>query len=61
MRKLKLDLDHLRVESFAAEAALADAGTVHGHDMKRVTFGLSCQNSNCNSACVANCTGPYPC
>lgn len=61
MRKLKLNLDTLRVESFAAEAALADAGTVHGHVIERVTLGLSCQDSNCNSACVLNCTGPSPC
>ena len=61
MRKLKLDTDTLRVESFATPAAPADEGTVHGHADKRVTFGLSCQNSNCNSACVLNCTGPYPC
>lgn len=31
MKKLKLDLDHLSVESFAADSAGKTGGTVRGH------------------------------
>lgn len=31
MKKLKLDMDALRVESFASDAAGEGRGTVHGH------------------------------
>ena len=31
MRKLKLDIDELKVESFAASAGSTETGTVHAH------------------------------
>lgn len=49
MRKLKLDLDRLAVESFAADAALAGRGTVRGRS-EPTSFPNPCDSdvSVCN-------------
>ncbi|HEX5871680.1 MAG TPA: pinensin family lanthipeptide [Longimicrobium sp.] len=59
MRKLKLDLDHLAVESFETNAADgAQRGTVRG-------FNPTCENScldtcyyTCGGSCAGTCTEP---
>lgn len=67
MRKLRLDPEGIRVESFTAEAALARAGTVPGYlaatgDEPKVTCGGSCAatcetcaGNTCGSACQGTC------
>ncbi|HVG45837.1 MAG TPA: hypothetical protein VM890_13945 [Longimicrobium sp.] len=50
MKKLKLELDHVRVESFETTAALEAKGTVVGH----ITAAVSCRDSAC-------CTPDYAC
>lgn len=73
MQRLKLDLDHLQVQSFATTGPAADAsGTVHGH-MVAVTddpetcvgsigcYSLGCPSytclTGCNDTCYASCGG----
>jgi hypothetical protein len=46
MKKLRLDLDGLRVDSFEARADTGDEGTVHAHDdgatcSKQPTCGIA--------------------
>lgn len=61
MKKIKLDLDALSVETFSVEAAPPARGTVAGHaDTEDVTCG-TCRGFSCgdgNSACV--CWPVYP-
>ena len=63
MRKLKLDLDCLVVESFDTRPARAEGGTVFG----QATFGESCEGTcytdcwggtcpNCDQSSIALCT-----
>lgn len=56
MRKLKLELDSLQVETFLTDEAAEGAGTVHGH------VSLACTGANgatCNDR--ATCNGAYTC
>ncbi|HEX8693970.1 MAG TPA: hypothetical protein VF746_16220 [Longimicrobium sp.] len=46
MKKLALDLDALRVESFATEAAPAGRGTVRGHD------SIETENCTTKTTCI---------
>jgi hypothetical protein len=66
MRKLKLDVQNLRVESFAAVAAPeARGGTVHAHNHTRgghPSCYFSCQldctlDMSCNDPCATTGTG----
>ena len=63
MRKIQLDPETLRVVSFEASSALADArGTVHGHYSVRGTCDgrvATCQvHGTCAYTCVITaCTG----
>ena len=60
MKKLALDVDALRVESFATQAAAGHRGTVRGHDdtveTENCTFEYTCLIQTCLSikACVAD-------
>ena len=65
MKKIHLDLDRLRVETFAtSDADAAPRGTVHGHWSQRGTCDAvvgTCQyGGSCGAGCptlVAACTG----
>jgi len=64
MKKLKLDLDIVRVESFATAAEETRRGTVGGH----ISIGVSCYETDCCSdvsdCCPADtsyCTGHWSC
>jgi adenine C2-methylase RlmN of 23S rRNA A2503 and tRNA A37 len=55
MRKLKLDVEELTVESFAPERPhLADRGTVHAHDHTR-------GHNTCYFSCQVGCTADVSC
>lgn len=55
MRKLKLDVQNLRVESFAPVAAReAQGGTVHGHHHTR-------GHDTCYFSCALGCTVDVSC
>lgn len=53
MKKLSLDLDALRVESFATAPAEGRRGTVAGH---MNTFGPPCATAARGSTCAATCS-----
>ncbi|HEU0301251.1 MAG TPA: hypothetical protein VFR37_17435 [Longimicrobium sp.] len=65
MKKIRLDLEHLSVDSFAtAEAGDADRGTVHGHWSQMGTCDgrvATCQfGGTCGPGCATRkCTGTY--
>lgn len=65
MRKLKLDLDELVVESFDTHAAASGRGTVQGQ--AQYTDPRICETNGCPiqtvavTACVATCWGQYTC
>jgi len=46
MKKVKLVLDDLSVESFTANSELAQEGTVAGY---------ASEDTNCNTACLGTC------
>lgn len=55
MRKLKLDLDNVTVESFTPQPAGGEqGGTVHGHDHRR-------GHNSCQFSCWAGCTFEMSC
>ena len=61
MRKLALDLDALRVESFATEAADAHRGTVRAHDdtmeTENTCLATTCVKTPlCTQLCTPLCT-----
>ncbi|HSU14941.1 hypothetical protein [Longimicrobium sp.] len=65
MRKIRLDPEALRVDSFATGAARADLGTVYGYASKPGTCAASCfgtcvTNCDCSLGCpsIAPCTEP---
>ena len=56
MRKLRLDLDNLQVESFAAESDSKKSGTVQGHTGG--VLGDTCAPQGCTGdLCSVDCTG----
>ena len=68
MSKLRLDIDSLKVESFAAELDRGKSGTVHGLDDElRSDLQTQCELQTCNLAdtcygcsgdfCTGYCTG----
>lgn len=62
MRKLKLDLGTLCVESFAADAHPADEGTVHAHATPPTYCGNTCAatcETNCDCTQILSC--PHRC
>lgn len=57
MKKIRLDLDHLQVESFATTEPEPARGTVAGH----ASFDLTCLQScgaTCNGSCYDTCHVP---
>lgn len=68
MRKLKLHLDGLRVESFAPQGGGLVGGTVRGHDdtedcrMTPVCTAYPClsQDYSCRGSCAPACVTGYP-
>jgi hypothetical protein len=72
MKKLRLELDELAVESFATgEDEMATRGTVAGHISTRCTGGaMTCDDGNtcvpagdtcANDTCYISCMGSCPC
>lgn len=62
MKKLRLDLDHLAVESFDTSARRATGrGTVRGHTA--LTGYLTCQGATCVGSCLGepSCIGGATC
>lgn len=72
MKKLRLSLDDISVESFATLPARARTGTVAAHDLSDTTcqqiicdcitngFEHTCQNTcgnSCDGTCYASCNG----
>jgi hypothetical protein len=63
MRKLKLSVDALQVESFHAEAPQPNRGTVAGHTGPEECvspYGSCerwCTDGTCNNTCPASCFG----
>ena len=59
MRKLKLDLDNLVVDSFTAESAeMPRPGTVHAHGTEAPwTIWLEPSGNTCDSSCDGGQTG----
>lgn len=57
MKKLRLDLSELRVESFASSAVDDGRGTVQGNSDVTRGDGMS----NCHSACPASCIWAETC
>ncbi|MFL5382809.1 MAG: pinensin family lanthipeptide [Longimicrobiaceae bacterium] len=56
MKKLRLDLDNLQVESFVAESDSEKSGTVHGHTGG--VLGDTCAAEGCSQDfCTGYCTG----
>ncbi len=57
MRKMKLDIDHLAVESFTTKDGNTDGrGTVHGNAATRFcTVIASCLPDTCQLSCNGSC------
>jgi hypothetical protein len=61
MRKLKLDVDNLAVESFTPESARkAGGGTVHAHDAPTRNAN-TCNNFSCQVGCTYDESCYNPC
>lgn len=77
MKKIRLDLDALRVESFATAEAPRRGGTVHGHapsyfpepcaptdrvtDCNDVTCAWSCNGYTCEPTAANTCAATCTC
>lgn len=57
MKKLKLQVDDLAVESFVADAREARIGTVEGHDFTLHCGGSDLCTVSCNGTCYGSCDG----
>ena len=55
MAKLKLDLEHLRVEAFVTETSGTEKGTVAGAQISAYT-GCTCPPYSAEEGCSDNCT-----
>ena len=59
MRKLKLDPEALKVQSFAVDPARSERGTVHGHVSPGCTPAGACETLfTCYSCEGGSCEGP---
>jgi hypothetical protein len=54
MKKLRLELDELRVESFETVAPARSRGTVRGQDATENTW---CGQDSCDGTCYTDCWG----
>jgi len=64
VKKLRLELDELAVDSFATDGLLRAAGTVHGHLSAICTYACNgTDGGTCNDpTCVGDtCNGDYTC
>lgn len=69
MRKTKLSLEALQVDTFEPDPAAAEVrGTVHAHGPSQYTAYCQCANAtnygSCQATCMDTCGGPtcdYPC
>lgn len=65
MRKIRLDVDHLQVETFPTTPPETDRGTVQGHWSQPGTcdaYVATCQyGGTCGPGCATRvkCSGPY--
>jgi hypothetical protein len=67
MKKLKLDIDQLRVDSFGADAGEEGRGTVRGHDFTELatcnfrhwTCGITCNGGSACGGDTSNCPNTY--
>ena len=60
MKKLKLDAESIKVESFATKEQASPRGTVHGHsDAVSNCYPYQCWNTQ-NSACATYGTACWP-
>jgi hypothetical protein len=57
MKKLKLDIDDLAVESFSVDKAGARLGTVQGQDFTLQCGGTNVCTASCNGTCYGSCGG----
>jgi hypothetical protein len=62
MRKMKLDMDKLAVESFAVVAGDADSrGTVEANQGTRLCTMWTCGGDTCDLSCTGSCRTGYNC
>jgi hypothetical protein len=59
MKKLRLEIDTLRVDSFPAGAPELARGTVHGRDRTAIADTCGCQDTSIKFACF--CTEYQTC
>jgi hypothetical protein len=57
MKKLRLEMDALRVESFSTDAAAREAGTVHGHSYPNGCFPPPGSDPFLDTCHYATCAG----
>ena len=56
MRKMKLDIDQLAVESFSIKDGGTDErGTVHGNAVTRFCSAFTCAGETCAFSCDGSC------
>lgn len=62
MRKMKLDIERLTVESFATRIEDADApGTVHGNAITNLCVSLRSGCDSCQLSCTGSCATGLNC
>jgi hypothetical protein len=62
MRKMKLNIEGLAVESFATRVADPDAqGTVHGNAITALCVSLRSGCNTCDLSCNGSCATGYNC
>jgi len=59
MKKLRLEIDTLRLDSFPAGAPALPRGTVHGRDVTALADTCGCQDTSLKLACF--CTEYQTC
>jgi len=60
MKKLRLELDALTVDSFATDGLTREVGTVRGHDVTVVRCSTDCDTDG--ATCLGGtCDGAYTC
>ncbi|HEU4561515.1 MAG TPA: hypothetical protein VFS20_26915 [Longimicrobium sp.] len=62
MKKLKLDLDHIRVSSFAVETTRGGKGTVNGYNTSNGYTAMwgACGGGESNDSCHPQICDPVP-
>ena len=59
MRKVRLNVNELRVETFKVDSEPVERGTVHGHGPGTMTFVCCTGGGGCTQ--VDSCSGPIAC